>query len=161
VPGEVPFRQGRDHGRITGLLDLAGVEEAGEGVGQFQGRSGVEAAFEQIFIFGHQPGQFEALAQGADGGGQVEGQVTRLERRLALVQVAQGADLRQQHRALARRLQKRLGQGAGGAAGGQQDGGFREAFHAAGREGPPHARGQISQKRPVRGDGEPAWAGRR
>ena len=42
---------------------------------------------------GHQPRQLEAAAERRDAGRQVQRQLAGLERRLALVQVADGADL--------------------------------------------------------------------
>ncbi len=74
------------------LLDLQAVQEAAQGVGQLQGRAGADAGrrARAPVSSDDQPGEFEAPAQGLDGGGQVERQVAGLERRLAGLQVAQG-----------------------------------------------------------------------
>ncbi len=155
VLGHLGRRQGVDPGAV-GLLDLQAVEEAGQGVGQLQGGGRVDRPVEQAPVLGDQTGQLEAPAIGRDGRRQVERQVARLERRLALVEVAERAHLGQQHRLAAGHGQEGLGQGAGAAAGRRQDDGLGQALGAEGRERFGQSPREVEGERTMRRDGEPA-----
>ena len=72
----------------------------------------------------HQPHQFEATPQGADGDREIEGYVSRLEGRLALVQIAEGSDLRRQDRAAPSHRDKGVGQGPCAPPSGGEDNGL-------------------------------------
>ncbi len=159
VAGQLALHQGLDRARVAGLLDLAGVEERRQRVGQFEGRPGVEAALQQVFVFRHQPRQLEPAAPGTDRRRQVERQVARFERRLALVEVAERADLRQQHGLRVTGVQKRLGQRPRRAAGRQQDHRVGQGRRIRRRQRADQPSGEILQERAVRGDREPARTG--
>ena len=79
-------------------------------------------------VGGDQPRQLEAPALGPDGRRQVERQVTWLERRLALIEIAQGAHLRQQQAATARMADEGFGQAPHCSPVGQQHEGVRQGF---------------------------------
>ncbi len=107
-------------------------------------------------MVGDQPRQLVAAAAGRDRRRQVERQVARLERRLALVEVAQRPHLRQQHRAGAGDRQEGVGEIAAGAAGGGQHGGFGERIGAERRQRLGQAPRQVLQERAASLDVEPA-----
>ena len=81
-------------------------------------------------------------------------QVARLKRRLAFVQVADGADLRQQDSPAAGRADEGLGQGAGAAPGGGEDHGPGQGFRL--RQGRQKPGCQVIEEGPVSLDREPA-----
>jgi hypothetical protein len=124
VLGQLSLNQALQAVAKLDLLDLQAVHEAAERVGHFQGRGGGRfTSFKQTPVPGHQTGELKAAAQGLDGGGQVERQVARLERRLTLVEVPQRPHLRRQDGAASRCRDKGVGERAGPAArGGQHDG---------------------------------------
>ena len=127
VAGQLLGRQGLEGARgDLRLLDLHGVEEAGQGVGQLQGGGGVQVALEDMLVGHHDPRQLAATPQGRDGGGEVQADVARLEGRLARVEVAQGADLRQEGGLPVGGVHKGFGQSAGRAAGGREHHGLGE-----------------------------------
>ena len=149
-------RQAVDQGERTGLLDLDAVEEASQRVGQVQRAGGVEAAAERVLVRGDQPGQFVTAAGGRDRRRQVQGQVAWLERRLALVEVAQRSDLRQQHRAGAGDRQEGVGEVAARAAGRDQHRGRRQRLRAERGERRAKPAREVFQERPPCLDVEPA-----
>jgi hypothetical protein len=158
VLGQVGGHQGAQVVVVPHLLDLQAVQEASQGIGQLQGRAGVQLALQGRLMVLHQPDQLEAAAQGRDPGGQVHGQVAGLEGRLALVQVPQGADLRRQDRLAAAHGDEGVGQGPGAAPGGGQHHGLGQGVGPQGRQGVEQALGQVVDEGPVGGDGEPAGA---
>ena len=98
VAGEVALHQTLDlSGRID-LLDLAAVEEGGQGVGEGQNLGGIDAPAERALMLGDEARQLEPSSPGRDRRGQVDRHVARLERRLALVEIADHPDLRQDQR---------------------------------------------------------------
>ena len=135
------------------LLDLQVVEEAGQGVGHLQRPGGVEAST-QTGVAGDQTGQLEAAGARVDGRRDVQRQVARLERRLALIQVADGADLRQQGRPAADRADEGLGQHAGPAPGRHEHDRFGQRLRVG--QGGDQSGRQIVEKGPVGRDREPA-----
>jgi hypothetical protein len=159
VAREVTFHQRGDPGRIALLLHLAGVEETRQGVGKVEGFDGVDRALEQARIGGHEPGQLEPAALRIDRRRQLEGFVGGLERRLALLEVAQSEDPRQQRRRAGRRLDEGGRQLAAGPAGRQQDQGRGHRLRLARREHRRDAGRQIGQERLLGLDREPPGRG--
>ena len=138
------------------LLDGQTVEEAGERVGEVERGRGVQRAFQQVLVLDDQPGQLEPAAQRAYSRRKIERQVAGLERRLALLQIAQRADLGQQHGLPAGRGDERLGQRASAATGGHEHHRVGERLRPVLRERGVEARGEVGDERAVRGDGAPA-----
>ena len=134
---------------------LAGIEEAAEGVGQLQRAHRRQVRRE---ILDDHPRHLEPARQGGDGGRQVEAQFAGRERRLVLLQIAERPHLRQQHGAVAAQLRQGGGEGARRAAVGQQDGRVGQGLRRLVAQPVEHARGQVLEEGPVRGDGEPARA---
>ncbi len=159
VAGQVALHQAGDTVQpplARDLLDLQAVQEARQGVGQLKGARRVQRAAEQVLGAGRQARQLEPAAIGVDGRGQVQGQVARFERRLALVEIAERPNLRQQQGPPAAGRHEGFRQGAHAAPRGQQHHGLgqglvRQGVHEPGR--------QIGQERPMRRDGEPARRG--
>src|ERR1700744_5965572 len=100
---------------------------------------------------GCQGRQFEPASPGADRGGQTERYIAGFERRLALIQVAQRADLRQNERSAARSLDEGLAERAGGSAIRNQDNGVGQALGPKGREVAMQPCRQVVQEGPVGG----------
>ena len=144
---------------IGDLLDLYAVQETGEGVTQLKGAGRVQVAVKQVGVVDHQPRQLEPPSPGRDRRRQVQGHVPRFERRLALVQVAEGADLRQQQGLAARHRNKGLGQGPRAAPGRGEDQGVGQGLGAHRRKGGQQAAGEILDEGPVGRNGEPARPG--
>ncbi len=113
MPGEVALDQGRDLVQAVGmaqLLQLHGVQETGQGVGQLQGAGGVQRMTETGLVLGHQLAELETSPQGTDRGRQAQRHLAGFERWLALIQVPQGPDLGQQQGLAARHGDERLRQ---------------------------------------------------
>ena len=168
MPGVFALDQGGEIFGGNDFLDLGGVEEAGQGVGHAQRRVGVHAAVlaagearagENVRVIGHQPRQLEPATQGRDGGRQVEGQIARLKRRLAFVQITERENLRQEHRASPSRADEGLRKSPRTAPGGQEHHCVGEGVGIVAAQGVEQGARQIAQERPVRVDGEPSRRG--
>ena len=158
--GQVPLHQTGQAGQVAHLLDLHGIEEGAEAVGQVQGVPGVyPVPLQQVGVVADQPGQLEPAAQRADRRRQVHGQVAGLEGRLALVQVPQGADLRQKGRLAMGRADKGLRQRPHAPPGGGQNNGVGQGLGPDGGQDLHQPPGQVVDERPVGGNVEPSRPG--
>ncbi len=139
VPREFPLGQVLEDqiGAKVRLLDLPGVQERGESVGQFQGPAGLQASAKEILVRRDEPRKFETPPLRRDGRWEVKTEVTRLKGGLALIQIAQHPDLGKDRGASAGGLQEGVGEGPRGAAGGQKNEGVGQRLRAARREFPP------------------------
>jgi hypothetical protein len=157
VLGEIVGGEALEAGGDLNLLDLSGLDQGAQGVGQLQGsRRGQVPAGQQMGVVGRQPHQLHPPRQGIDGGGQVEGHVAGLEGGLALVEVAQRTHLGRQDGLAAGGGDEGVGQGAGAPPGRRQHQGLGQGLGPQGRQRIVQALGQVPHKGPVRGDGEPA-----
>ena len=125
MPGQITLDQGGHTADVLDLLELAGIEEAAEGVCQFQRPQGRQAGTE---VLDDHARHLEAPGQGGDGGEQVEADVARGERRLVLFQIAERSDLGQEDGTAAGLAGQGGGEGPGSAAVGQQDDGVGQGL---------------------------------
>ena len=158
VFGHFAVDQGGDPFGVRNLFQLAGIEEAAEGIGHLQGAHRRQAVVE---LFDDHPRHLEPAGQGGDGGRQVEAEGAGGEGRLVLLQIAQRPDLGQQDGATLGQFRQGAGEGAGGASVGQQDGGVGQGLGRQIAQPGQDAGGQVFEEGPVGGDGVPAGAGRR
>ena len=158
VAGHLALHQRIDAVGAARLLQLQPVDEAGQGVGQLQGGPSVQRTVQQVLVLDHEPRQLESPPQGGHRGGQGQRRFAGLERRLAFVDVAQGADLRQQHGASAGGADESGGQLTRPAAGGEQHDRVGQGLGTVGGQRVPQPVGEIVEEGTVRGDGEPARA---
>ena len=90
VLGQVRIDQIADPGQVLDLFDLAGIEEAGERIGQLQRPQGPQVVVVLIlaakFACDH-PRHLEPAGQGGDGGRQVKPELARRERLFVLLQI--------------------------------------------------------------------------
>ncbi|MND82722.1 hypothetical protein D3C80_745630 [compost metagenome] len=156
VGGQILFGQPSDARQVGDFLQLAGIEEAAEGVGHFEGAQGLHTRLE---LLGDHPRHLEAAGQGGDGGRQVQTQFAGGEGRFVLFQIAERTHLRQQDGAVAGQLAQRRGEGAGGAAVGQQDGGVGQGLGRLIAQPIEHARREVFEEGPPGGHGAPARPG--
>lgn len=156
VGGQILFGQSGDARQVGHFLQLAGIEEAAQGVGHFQRAQGLHARLE---LLGDHPRHLEAAGQGGDGGGQVQTQFAGGEGRLVLLQIAERADLGQQDGAVASQLAQCRGEGASGAAVGQQDGGVGQGLGCLIAEPVEHPRREVLEEGPPGRHGAPARPG--
>ena len=153
VLGQVALDQGRDPVQVRDLLELAGIEEAAEGVGHLQRAQGRQAGAE---VLDDHPRHLEATGQGGDGRRQVEAELPGGEGRLVLFEVAEGTDLGQQDRTAAGLFAQGGSEGAGGAAVGQQDDGVGQDFGRTVAQPVQYPGGEILEEGPPGLDGIPA-----
>ena len=99
--------------------------------------------------------QLKPTPLGRDRWWQVQGQITRLKRGLARLQIANGPDLGQEHGLTTGRRDKGLGQCPRAAPGRGQDNGFRQGGGIVSAKGLVKAASQIGNEGAVRGDSEP------
>ncbi|MNK24864.1 hypothetical protein D3C87_431800 [compost metagenome] len=156
VGGQVLFGQSGDARQVGDFFELAGIEEAAERIGHFEGAQGFQARLE---LFDDHPRHLETAGQGGDGGGQVQTQFAGGEGRFVLFQIAERADLRQQDGTIAGQLAQGRGEGAGGAAVGQQDGGVGQGLGRLIAQPVEHARREVFEEGPPGGHGAPARPG--
>ncbi|WP_306414833.1 hypothetical protein [Brevundimonas aurantiaca] len=158
VFGHFAVDQGRDPSGVRNLFQLAGIEEAAERIRQIQGPHRRQAVVE---LLDDHPRHLEPAGQGGDGGRQVEAEGAGGEGGLVLLQIAQRPDLGQQDGAALGEFRQGAGEGAGGAAVGQKEGGVRQGLGRQIAQPGQDAGGQVFEEGPVGGDGVPAGAGRR
>ncbi|MNX41935.1 hypothetical protein D3C86_723490 [compost metagenome] len=156
VSGQILFGQPGDARQVGHFFQLAGIEEAAQGVGHFQRAQGLQARLE---FLGDHPRHLEATRQGGDGGRQVQTQFAGGKGRLILLQIAERAHLGQQDGAVAGQTAERRGEGAGGAAVGQQDGGVGQGLGRLIAQPVEHARREVFEEGPPGGHGAPARPG--
>ena len=143
-------------GRVGDLLDLAAIQELSQGVGIGEGPGGIELDTEQVLVRLDDPRQFEAPPPGRDGRRQVEGDVTRLEGWLTVIEVTEGPDLGQERRVAAARQQDGVGQFPAAPAGGGEDQGVGDGLGAGAGQFVHDATRQVFGEGPVRRDRVPA-----
>ncbi len=108
---------------------------------------------ETALVLANQPAQFETPAQRPHRGRQAQGQLARFERRFALVQVPERADLRQEQGPAAGEVHERFGEGPRAAPRRQE---HHRPAQALAAEGVQQAAGEVVQERAVRRNGKPA-----
>ena len=154
---QIAFDQGGDAMQVLDLLQLAGIEEAAEGIGHFERAQGRKAGPE---ILDDHSRHLETARQGGDGGRQVETQFTGGEGGLVLFQIAERADLGQQQGSPSGLFRQGGREGAGGAAVRQQDDRVGQGLGRMVAQPVQHPGGEILQERPARLDRIPARGGR-
>ncbi|MNU42451.1 hypothetical protein D3C71_312100 [compost metagenome] len=156
VGGQILFGQPGDARQVGDFFKLAGIEEAAQGVGHFEGAQGFQARLE---LLDDHPRHLEAAGQGGDGGGQVQTEFAGGEGRLVLFQIAERTHLGQQDGAVAGQLAQRRGEGAGGAPVGQKDGGVGQGLGRLVAQPVEHPGGEVFEEGPPGGHGAPARPG--
>ena len=153
VLGQILLDESRDPMQVLDLFQLAGVEEAAEGVRHLQRAQGRQAGTE---ILDDHPRHLEPTGQRGDGRGQVETEFAGREGRFVFFKIAQRPDLRQQDGAAAGLFRQGGGEGPRGPAVGQQDDGVGQGLGRMVAEPVEHAGGEILKEGATRLDRVPA-----